>query len=98
MITPIPPTLTPPFAGLAGSQYRLCAGRDGGGVFLIRKAQADASTAARAPSGRSRLSYLMAPRLRPLLTPPNDGTTRRTGSTYEWGWKKEQVRSCETLD
>ena len=34
----------------------------------------------RAPStkrnGRSRLCYLMAPRLRPLLTPPNDGTQK----------------------
>ncbi|WP_233252610.1 hypothetical protein, partial [Maritimibacter sp. 55A14] len=26
--------------------------------------------------GRSRLSYLMAPRLRPLLMPPNDGTQK----------------------
>ncbi|WP_233252622.1 hypothetical protein, partial [Maritimibacter sp. 55A14] len=26
--------------------------------------------------GRSRLSYLMAPRLRPLLMPPNDDTQK----------------------
>ena len=42
-------------------------------------------------NGHRRLSYLMAPRLRPLLTPPNHGTQMESKLDLRMALKKGQA-------
>ncbi|WP_233252662.1 hypothetical protein, partial [Maritimibacter sp. 55A14] len=46
--------------------------------------------------GRSRLSYLMAPRLRPLLMPPNDDTQKGNKLDLRVALKKGAGQSTPT--